>query len=374
VSVRVSRLAPRVLAILAVAGMAIPGRARADGFRIFESTALLERNASARPSDEFTLTGCCDAALEDGRAREGFRLDLRFPPEIAVDAGRGGRPEATIHSLPPPEPKRFFIVLGSIGAIAGSALDSFTDGPHHDFHFTNEGYFGRNTYAGGGDKASHIVSYYAVSRILTSFYEVFDLSEQKSYALASGVSLLTGFATELGDGTTKYGFSHEDLVADSLGAFSAYVLARYGLNDMIGFRAGVMKAPATPDEFLVEGIGKDYSREIYTMDLKLAGLARRVDRNFGPARFLLVSMTYGVKGYPYALPELRERQVGLEVGLNVAEIARGLGVSDRPWWGHMLLTVLDILRFPYTSVGVRYDINHKKWYGPDNGNTWSFPQ
>lgn len=373
-SARLSRLGTRSLAILAAAGLAAPATTRAGGFRIFESTSLLERSVAGRPSEEFTLTGCCGAALQHGHAPELFRLDMRFPPAITFEAGSEGLLGPPRLQPPRPEPKRFFIAIASVGALGGSALNSFTDGPHFDFHFTNEGYFGRNTYAGGGDKASHIVSYYGVSRLLSSVYEVFDLSEEKSYTLASGVSVLTGLATELGDGTTKYGFSHEDLVADSLGALSAYVLARYGLNDLIGFRAGVMEAPDTPDGLKVAGLGKDYSREIYTADLKLAGLARRADRNFGPARFLLVSMTYGVKGYPYALPELRERQVGLELGLNVAEIARGIGVSDRPWWGRLLLTVLDIVRFPYTSVGVRYDINHKKWYGPDNGNTWSFPQ
>ena len=371
-SARVSRLA-RALALLTAAGLAAPRAARAGGFRIFESTAVLE-TSPGRTSEEFTLAGCCDGALEEGRAPAGFRLDLRFPPTISLDAGWRGALGTILLEPPRPEPRRLFIAVASLGSLAGSALNSFTDGPNQSFHFTDEGYFGRHTYAGGGDKASHIVSFYGVSRLLTSVYEVFDLSEDRSYTLASGVSLLTGLVTELGDGTTRYGFSHEDLVADSIGALSAYALARYGLNDLIGFRAGVLSSAETPDEFRVAGLGKDYSREIYTADLKLAGLARRVERNFGPARFLLVSMTYGVKGYPYAVPELRERQVGLEVGLNVAEMARAVGVPERRWWGRLLLTVLDIVRFPYTSVGVRYDINHKKWHGPDNGNTWSFPQ
>jgi Predicted periplasmic lipoprotein (DUF2279) len=373
-SARLSRLGKRTFAILAAAGLAAPEAARAGGFRVFESTAVLGRSAAGRAPQEFTLAGCCDGVLDEGHRPVSFRLDLRFPPTLSLDSSPDGLLGPPRLQPPRPEPRRFFITIASVGAVAGSALNSFTDGPHESFHFTNEGYFGRNTYAGGGDKASHIVSYYGVSRLLASVYEVFDLSEEKSYTLASGVSVLTGFATELGDGTTRYGFSHEDLVADSLGALSAYVLAHNGLNDLLGFRAGVFSSPDTPEEFRVVGLGKDYSREIYTADLKLAGLARRADRNFGPARFLLVSMTYGVKGYPYALPELRERQVGLELGLNVAEIARGIGVSDRPWWGRLLLTVLDIVRFPYTSVGVRYDINHRKWYGPDNGNTWSFPQ
>lgn len=371
-SARMSRLV-RALGLLAAAGLAAPGAARAGGFRVFDSTAVLESASLGRPAEEFTLAGCCRGALEDGRAPDGFRLDLRFPPTISLGAGRSG-PAGTILLEPPrAEPRRFFIAIASVGALAGSALNSFTDGPHQSFHFTNEGYFGRNTYAGGGDKASHIVSYYGVSRLLTSVYEVSDLPEEKSYTLASGVSVLTGLATELGDGTTRYGFSHEDLVADSIGALSAYVLARYGLNDLIGLRAGVTPAPETPDEFRVDGLGKDYSREIYTADLKLAGLARRVDRNFGPARFLLLSLTYGVKGYPYALPELRERQVGLEIGLNVAEVARALGVPPNRWWGRLILTVLDIVRFPYTAVGVRYDINHRKWIGPDAGGTYSYP-
>jgi hypothetical protein len=40
-----------------------------------------------------------------------------------------------------------------------SAANSFTDGEHQSFHFTNEGWFGRHAYADGADKASHFVMY-----------------------------------------------------------------------------------------------------------------------------------------------------------------------------------------------------------------------
>jgi len=39
----------------------------------------------------------------------------------------------------------------------------------------------------------------------------------------------------------------------------------------------------------------------------------------------------------------------------------------------MLLIVLDILRFPYTGIGYRYDLNHGRWRGPDVGNGFTFP-
>jgi hypothetical protein len=44
-------------------------------------------------------------------------------------------------------------------ATAGSAANSFTDGEHQSFHFTNEGWFGGHTYADGADKTSHFVMY-----------------------------------------------------------------------------------------------------------------------------------------------------------------------------------------------------------------------
>ena len=41
------------------------------------------------------------------------------------------------------------------------------------------------------------------------------------------------------------------------------------------------------------GYGDDYSKEIYSLDLKLAGLLPRIGAKPGPARFLLLSGTYG---------------------------------------------------------------------------------
>ena len=46
----------------------------------------------------------------------------------------------------------------------------------------------------------------------------------------------------------------------------------------------------------MESLGENYSNEIYSGDLKLAGLAKRLKIDPGPARFLLVSATYGSGG------------------------------------------------------------------------------
>jgi hypothetical protein len=82
-------------------------------------------------------------------------------------------------------------------------------------------------------------------------------------------------------------------------------------------------------------------------------------------------VTYGSKYYPSGVVSLRERQVGFEIGLNFEEILNSLGVRRDTWWGYTTHVVMDNTRFPFTSVGFQYDLNHGKWYGPGNGNQYS---
>lgn len=100
-------------------------------------------------------------------------------------------------------------------------------------------------------------------------------------------------------------------------------------------------------------------------------MSRRLGRNIGPLRYLLFSVTYGSKFYPSGAPELRERQVGFEIGLNFEEILNSLGVRRDKWWGYGLHIVFDSIRVACTSVGFQYGLNRGRWYGPGNGNQYS---
>ena len=373
-SLRVRKFAPcryaTLASSLALLTLGPAGRAGASEFQLFASTEVLQGAAPTEaPPQAFSLLDSRSIRPAEGDASE---TGLTFP-EMPASEPVAPRKPLMFPSLSP-KGQKILVWTVSAGAIAGSAYNAFSDKPSFPYHFTNEGYFGRHTYEGGGDKASHFVSYYAVSRLLSSVYETLDQSEQKSYTLASGVSALAGLATEIGDGTNRYGFSYEDLIVDSVGAASAYVLARYHLNDLIVFRAGVVPAPETPLEYYDPSVGgKDYTKEIYTADLKFSGLSRRMDRRFGIARFLLFGLTYGVKGYPNAVEQLRQRQVGFEIGLDLAEIARCLGVPGDRWWGKIALTILDVIRIPYTAFGWQYDINNHQWHGPSIGDSFEFP-
>jgi hypothetical protein len=269
-------------------------------------------------------------------------------------------------------PKTLPASLLSAGVLAGAAAYAFTPSPHQSFHVTHEGFFGRDTYAGGADKADHFVDSAIAAKELAIAYDRLGFSPRTSRLLGFGLSALGGLLIEIGDGTTYYGFSFEDLTMDLLGAGTATLISATGLGDLIGFRHGFL-FPRSGSETCckVPGKGHDYTNELLTADLKIAGLARRLDLSVGPLRYLLFSVTYSTKGYPSGLPDLRERQVGFEIGLNFAIILNDLGVQRDTWWGYALHVVCDNFRLPFTSVGFQYDINHGRWYGPGNGNQYA---
>jgi hypothetical protein len=336
------------------------------------AAALLAGVASAEVLPEFAPAAAgtgFEASFERVLEAEGAIA----PPELAAVAfaEAEGDLAADETEVAPPEkaPRRLWIRVVSGATLIGSAWNSFGDGPNHKFHFTNEGWFGRYTYAGGGDKASHVVSYYIVAKLLSGVYMELGMKKNDAALLGTGVSILAGFVTELGDGRGKYGFSYEDFVMDSVGAVSALGISYYGLDDLLGYRAGLVPTqPALCCPY--GGTGKDYTREIYTADLKIAGLGERMKFNPGPARYLLFSISYSAKGYPYANPGIRDRMVGFELGVNFGEVLRALHVPPDRWWSKVLYFAFDVLRIPYTQIGMYYGLNTGKWFGPGIGDQW----
>lgn len=246
-------------------------------------------------------------------------------------------------------------------------MNALLDNPASGFNVAHEGWFGEHTYVGGADKVSHFVSFEILARELEAAYGFLGFSAERSRLAGCAVSMLAGLTVELGDGTNKYGFAYEDLVMDALGVGTAYLTSVTNTRDLVGFRVGKVPGPVPPRA--VDGLGRDYSYEIYTADLKLAGIARRLGVEIGPARFLLASITYGVKGYPYGALDQRERQLGFEVGLNFGEMLEAVHVHRDTWWGLVSHVLIDNFRIPYTAGGFRYDLNHHDLRGPDTGNS-----
>ena len=262
-----------------------------------------------------------------------------------------------------------------IGATVGVSLQtSLLEPSLGGFHFENEGFFGTHTYAGGADKAAHFVDYAITYRLLDATYGEIGYSGAARRWLAFGTSAAAGLATEIGDGTTVFGFSWQDFFMDVLGAGIEMELSHTGWDDTIGFRYGShVSQSGTPQCCRTDDIGRDYSGEMYTADLKLSGLSQRLRMDVGPARYLLFSLTYGSNGYRHAPPEWQQRLIGVELGIHFSEILRSVGVSDRTIWGQLLYLFFDSVRIPYTAIGVRYDLNQREWFVPTTGRTTRSP-
>jgi hypothetical protein len=277
-----------------------------------------------------------------------------------------------ISGQPEPPPKKLFttpVTLWTVaGLVAGIANGYASDHLYgiQKFHFTDERFFQYDTYAGGSDKVSHfIVSANSVD-LLYDAYRLNRLTPDQAFWLSWATVTLAGVFVEVGDGLVPYGFSAQDVTADTLGALAEGLIKRNNLDDLLGFRVGKGLPPVPPA--LVENrtlFGIDYSEEIYTADLKLGGLACRLHASPDIARFFLFSFTYNTKGYGYDPPlPTRYQEVGLEVGLNLVEVLKAVGVTNSTWWGDLLLRTFTFFRIPYTQVGAYYNLKNQKWYGP----------
>jgi hypothetical protein len=345
--------ARRALGAIWIAILSCLAAPRVAGGEIFQ---LFFVSRTDSPSPDPSLSPSPSSRLE--LTAPSFSLEKPVERNLTIGAAR-----------PTSQPSRFLTLGTGVGVLIGSAWNSFTGDERTTFHTTAEGFFGRNTYAGGVDKSSHFVEYHALTHGLADFYERLGHSPETATWIAGGVSLASGLLVELNDGRTEFGFSWEDFALDAGGIFLAGILRRTGWRDTIGFRLGHIDQPVVPCCSARTNYGRDYSGELYTADLKIVGAARRLNRDPGPARFLLLSATYGTNGYRQVSETYRERLIGFEVGLNLAEIARALGVRETRLLGVLILDLLEAIRLPYTAIGFRYDLNHNVWYGPTAGRT-----
>jgi hypothetical protein len=341
-----------VLVLAATLGVALPAVAQSPERAPSSPRSLsdVERVFASRSCGEYRLLSAA-VVSEECRA-----------PEIAKTA-RDDRFGGDALPATPPEPwpwaveRRTLITGVAVGGVVGfTAANSLLGYDIQPFHFHREGFFGADTTDGGADKASHFTDYFVITKEFGYFYQKIGYSESEARWLALGTTMLGGFINELTDGFTHHGFSPEDLLMDWGGAGMATLISATRTGDLFGFRASHVP-------------GATYIHDVYTADLKLAGVADRLRLNVGPLRFLYFSLTYDVKGYRSGSnADERQRRVGLEIGLNFEEILNAVGVTRDRWWGYALHLVADNIRFPYTALGVRYDMNHGRWHGPNGGN------
>jgi hypothetical protein len=345
-----------VLAALILLLLAVPGPLAAQEFSWRLSPAAADEPSPSPADRAFSDPTCPPYRLLPADSRDceprGAAADLS--PDLSLRVA-----QADSQALPgekAQEPNRLLGTLIPLGAWAGVTSNSLLGYSHQSFHWANEGWFGPNTEDGGADKTSHFADYFIVSKEMAFLYQKLGYSENEARLWGLGIAVTTGLLNEISDGLTYHGFAWQDFVMDTAGAMSAAVISATHTEDLLGVRGSHLP----PDQ---------YKHDVYSADLKISGIGRRLGVNLGPLRWLLLSVTYASKGYENHPRTIElQRQVGFEIGLNLQQILNDLKVTRETWWGHALHVVADNLRFPYTAVGMRVDLNHGKWHGPNNGN------
>ena len=349
--------------------MAIGAWARPVGLALLLVGAATALPASAEGPSAF---GLCT-----GAEPRPCRPDRRFwdMSPLVLDLAAGDEPAArTAAGSPRPSPsvvRNRSIAVGAGAVVLTPILGYFTWWSVEErvpFNFANEGWFDPDTYAGGADKANHIVGGYIAQHALDWAFRQVGQPPESARWWALATVALTGAIIEVGDGLTRYGASWEDEASNMIGAGFALFVTAKGLDDTIGMRMGQVNYEIPPPCCRAAGYGSDYSKWVHSLDLKLAGFLPRIGVKPGPARFFLVSLTYGTKGYRFSPPEVRERNLGIDLGVSLPEILRAVGVRDDTWWGKPLLAFFTYVRIPYTAFGWRYDFNSRRWHGPDTGD------
>jgi hypothetical protein len=303
-----------------------------------------------RPCPTHRLLAAADTGESPARVMYASLLSDYFPsrfdqPETEVPRWSFLERHRTLFST--------LIPIVSIGAVTANSLVAYDT--NHPFRIHEEGWFGEKTVNGGADKASHLTDYYVIASLFEDTYKMLGYSKNEAIMWGVGVAIATGLANEVSDGFTRHGFSFEDLAMDSGGAVAAGLVSVTNTRDLLGMRTSHLPSST-------------YTHDVYSADFKFSGLAERLGVNLGPLRWLLFSVTYNAKGYRVQPPEEHQRQLGFEIGLNLQQILFDLKVSRGTWWGYPLHLVADNIRFPFTAVGMRVDLNRGKWLGPNSGN------
>jgi hypothetical protein len=213
------------------------------------------------------------------------------------------------------------------------------------FHFSNEGWFGKDTYALGMDKLGHAYGTYLYSEYFTQ--RIAHQTDNLAGAAVTGAILGFGVQStvEFYDAySTDFGFSKEDLIADGIGAgFSVLRSTVPGLAEKLDFRMEYVGTSKIEDFSPFN----DYKGQKYLLALKLSGFEALEDT---PFRFVELQAGYFARGFTK-----QERAQGAElrrepyfaIGFNLQELLDAKPIRNEVPFLAAKRT-LEYIQLPYT--------------------------
>ncbi len=191
------------------------------------------------------------------------------------------------------------------------------------FDVSKEDWFEYDSDTGGSDKTGHFYMTYLLSRMLSSRMEDRGWDLQKASLAGSLSGMLAMTLLEIGDGTSEFGFSNEDLVADGLGALAAYAIrSNPEVDKFLDVRMEYWPSSGYQDNL---DTATDYSGMKHLVALKLSGFSRLQQT---PWRFVELQIGYFARGYrSYDVDVDKSQQVYVGIGFNLAELAHETDIN-----------------------------------------------
>ena len=213
-------------------------------------------------------------------------------------------------------------------------------------HAQSEEWFAKGTKHGGADKTGHFYTGYVASRISARLYESWGYDREDSATLGAVTSLLFTGTLEFGDSFSDFGFSPEDMIANTLGAGLGYLLVKYPrVNDFIDYR--IEYAPSLSSRPKGD-ITTDYEHLKYMLAFRLAGFESLKD---SPFRFIDILGGYYTRNYHGTATRLsRDRETFIGIGLDVAELLSTTPVSG----------LFRYVQLPYSYVSKGWSVGSDK--------------
>ena len=229
------------------------------------------------------------------------------------------------------------VVLGSIAV---------GDNGSRNFHSTKEGWFEKDSKYAGMDKLGHA---WFGNTLADYFYHRNPnktTQPKRSAGLASAISLGIMSLVEVSDGfaDTQVGFSHEDMLANAVGAGFSYLRnTRPGLKNLVDFR--IEYAPNYSDsDFEIDTF---YADQKYLLAWKLSGINALKDN---PLRFFELHTGYYARGYSSKeVGDEKQRNGYIGVGVNLSEVF-GLGGSKKSRPKKLFKYFFERVQLPKTSL------------------------
>lgn len=221
---------------------------------------------------------------------------------------------------------------------------------YHDFHHENDG--GLNNYSLGIDKVGHFYTSYMYSNLLYELMKWGKFSEKSSEWVSVALPFAWALSIEVGDGFSKFAFSSQDLMANSMGI--AYALAQRKVNVLQKFK---FKYSYFPSPYFRErdmkgwSLVSDYDGHIYWLTADVHGLLPKRFKPYWP-KYLNLGMGYGIQNFrpldPFTDGPMLLRKFHIGFDYNLAKIK-----VNKPGW-QALLKMADHYHLPapgFSKVG-----------------------